>query len=249
MLNNFFTINLPYGIQKHPNADAWMAFNREYKPLGFNKNSKTYNPDDFDIWTAYKGLGEAKLLKLAWCEDAVRRDSLGKINQVFFYNDELNPTINPQHFDKYFTKIKILAKLQRTTLKKPLNTFLQPTPTPIELKRNYIESQFAIGDEVWYVTGNGIPRQSRIDGLIFANKNQVVEFVLDDRGERGDGELFPTLEALAAKRKFISPANAIRLLQKNEQQRIKWLNTNDIAYLKEKALEYNQSKATKKKKT
>jgi len=35
MLGNFFRINMPYGIIRNENGE-WMAFNREYMPLGFN---------------------------------------------------------------------------------------------------------------------------------------------------------------------------------------------------------------------
>lgn len=38
MLNDFFRINLPYGIAQN-NKGEWMAFNREYRPIGFNELS------------------------------------------------------------------------------------------------------------------------------------------------------------------------------------------------------------------
>lgn len=36
-LNNFFHINMPYGMWKNEKGE-WFCFNREYAPLGFTKN-------------------------------------------------------------------------------------------------------------------------------------------------------------------------------------------------------------------
>jgi hypothetical protein len=42
-LTDFFRKNLPYGIARNENGE-WMAFNREYLPLGFN----TTHGNNFD---------------------------------------------------------------------------------------------------------------------------------------------------------------------------------------------------------
>jgi hypothetical protein len=111
-LTDFFRINLPYGIQKNDTGE-WAAFNREYKPLGWNKMMDSVDFSQYPISTKYKSLTEAKLLKLASSEEAVRRNEKGKIVKVFFYNDGTNPASNPKYWKAYFDKIKILAKLER----------------------------------------------------------------------------------------------------------------------------------------
>lgn len=37
MLENFFRINLPYGMIRN-DKNEWMCFNREYMPLGYVSN-------------------------------------------------------------------------------------------------------------------------------------------------------------------------------------------------------------------
>jgi hypothetical protein len=58
MLNNFFRINLPYGIKRGPH-NSWAAFNREYMPLGWNdtvhqKAKFEYPYQDFPIYVQYE---------------------------------------------------------------------------------------------------------------------------------------------------------------------------------------------------
>ncbi|WP_374463968.1 hypothetical protein [Chryseobacterium sp.] len=66
-------------------------------PLGFNDVSlkehvgKSYH--DKPIYTQYVGLTEKLLLELSFNgEVGVRRDSNGKIEKVFLYNDGTNPS-------------------------------------------------------------------------------------------------------------------------------------------------------------
>lgn len=96
MLTNFFRINLPYGIARNDN-DEWMAFNREYMPLGFNnidfKEHVGVSYDDKPIYAKYAGLTEKLLLELAFDEEkGIIKDSNGKIKTIFFYNDGTNPS-------------------------------------------------------------------------------------------------------------------------------------------------------------
>lgn len=114
MLCDFFRINMPYGMKRNENNE-WIFFNREYMPLGYNtvihpsvNDTKAY--DHLPLFTKYKGLTEAKLLKLAYEPEALRRDEAGKINQVFFYNDRTNPQNDPKYWDMYFEKIRLLSK-------------------------------------------------------------------------------------------------------------------------------------------
>ena len=120
MLNNFFRINMPYGIAKNDN-DEWMAFNREYMPLGYNDyNFKGHVGDgylEFPIYTKYKRLTENVLTQISHGPTGIHRNENGEIIKVFFYDDVTNPvnqaTDNKELWDAYFDKIKKLAKLER----------------------------------------------------------------------------------------------------------------------------------------
>lgn len=118
MLNNFFRINMPYGIIRNEEGE-WMAFNREYMPLGFNDtNYRSRVPNALPgepIWTKYKSLNEKTLIALAWGETGYRRDEDGKINQVWFYNDGSNPSATGKKadWDAYFERIKRLSKFEK----------------------------------------------------------------------------------------------------------------------------------------
>lgn len=120
MLCDFFRINLPYGIAKNKNGQ-WMAFNREYMPLGYNNVDFKGLPGrsylDVPIYTKYKKLSDKLLLELAHnAEYGVKRDENGEINTVFFYNDGSNPINqlkdNKELWNRYFDKLKKLSKLQ-----------------------------------------------------------------------------------------------------------------------------------------
>jgi hypothetical protein len=106
-LNDFFRINMPYGIKANENK-AWTAFNREYLPLGFNYVVDLQSPNF--IYTKYKGITEKVLSQIAWhAENGIKRDVFGDINMVFFYNDGTNPQSHPQYWNEYFEKIKKLS--------------------------------------------------------------------------------------------------------------------------------------------
>lgn len=119
MLGNFFRINLPYGIARN-NDGEWMAFNREYMPLGYNDTRLSGDPgnsfQEQPIYTKYKGLTDKVLIELAHSEDAVRRNEKNEITTIFLYNDRLNPTNQqkdePELWNSYFDKLKRLSKLK-----------------------------------------------------------------------------------------------------------------------------------------
>lgn len=120
MLNNFFRINLPYGIACN-NNDEWMAFNREYLPLGYNDEAFCGDPgqtfSELPIYTKYEKLSLKFLMELAESEDRIGRDESGKIVKVFLYNDGTNPTNSyndntSKLWDRYFEKLRLLAKLK-----------------------------------------------------------------------------------------------------------------------------------------
>ena len=119
MLNNFFRINLPYGIIKNE-RNEWMAFNREYQPLGVNQyNFNSLNKDlinQIPLYTEYKNLTEKKLISLAYGENGIQRNEKGEINRIYFYNDSLNPignNANKKLWTNYFSIIEELSKLEK----------------------------------------------------------------------------------------------------------------------------------------
>ena len=67
MLSDFFRINLPYGIAKNKNNE-WMAFNREYLPLGYNSEDINGLPGlsylDLPVYTGYENVPDQLLLEL-----------------------------------------------------------------------------------------------------------------------------------------------------------------------------------------
>lgn len=121
MLNNFFRINLPYGFAKNANGE-WMAFNREYRPIGYNESSKQDLTGkgylDLPVYTKYQGLTEEFLIEIADGDDsgAIQRNEKGEIEKVFLYNDRTNPvnqsTNKPELWKNYFTKLQRLSKLE-----------------------------------------------------------------------------------------------------------------------------------------
>lgn len=119
MLDNFFRINLPYGIAKSEDG-KWMAFNREYRPIGFNGSSRKGNPgesyQELNVYTNYGKIKEDILLSLADDESDIRRDDNGEITKVFFYGDATNPvnqsTNKSTLWDKYFLKLQKLSRLE-----------------------------------------------------------------------------------------------------------------------------------------
>ncbi len=119
MLSDFFRINLPYGIAKNENGE-WMAFNREYLPLGYNNTNLKGMPGqsylDIPVYTKYKSVSEKLLIQLADDETSLQRDDNGKISKLFLYDDGTNP-MNQAHrkkdlWDKYFQKIEKLSELK-----------------------------------------------------------------------------------------------------------------------------------------
>lgn len=116
MLSDFFRINLPYGLAKNDKGE-WMAFNREYMPLGFNTNIKhelnLHADTGYPVHTKYKGLREATIEKLAITPKSIERDNDGKIKKVWLYNDATNPSNDSKHWDAYLEKLKYISKFKR----------------------------------------------------------------------------------------------------------------------------------------
>ena len=116
-MTDFFRINMPYGLHRNEKGE-WMAFNREYMPLGHNTrrhqesfaSAKAYS--DLPVHTAYCNMTEELLLKIA---HSVGRDENGEIQIVFLYDDGTNPMNARENktksFSEYFAKIEILSNL------------------------------------------------------------------------------------------------------------------------------------------
>ncbi|HEA21085.1 MAG TPA: hypothetical protein ENH87_09210 [Pricia antarctica] len=114
-MNNFFKINLPYGIKRNDNGH-WTAFNREYRPLGENDFMK-HVPWSAFIYTDYGRLSDRFLMDLADGPTSVQLDENNDIVRVFFYDDATNPAnhlrAESRLWENYFEKLKKLAMLKR----------------------------------------------------------------------------------------------------------------------------------------
>ncbi|MCB0476726.1 MAG: hypothetical protein KDC84_01085 [Crocinitomicaceae bacterium] len=117
MLSDFFRINLPYGITRKEDG-SWMAFNREYMPLGYNntmyKNIPNVLYTDLPIYTQYKiKKGQLDFLE----SDGTQYNDKGEAIKYFLYDDETNPanqTLDKKElWDLYFEKLKRLSKLKK----------------------------------------------------------------------------------------------------------------------------------------
>ncbi|MEJ7644754.1 MAG: hypothetical protein WKF87_09165 [Chryseolinea sp.] len=121
MLDNFFRINLPYGLEKIE-ENRWIVFNRNYAPIGWNSDrtadsiySSKYQ-QELPIRTEYAGLDEELLLKIAHHpNNGIKRNDQGQIFMVFMYNDSGNAVsdcYNDKKLSDYFEKIKLLGSLK-----------------------------------------------------------------------------------------------------------------------------------------
>ena len=114
-LFDFFRVNLPYGLKKNSKKE-WIAFNREYMPLGWNTTSKQENIysessySELPVYTTYRALTDKKIASII-DEKQIRRNEDGTIHMFFLYNDSINPVDTPAYWDLYFQKIKVLSKL------------------------------------------------------------------------------------------------------------------------------------------
>ena len=113
-LDNFFKINLPYGV-RGSKKKGWFAFNREYKPLGFNKCSlgDQVKYDDYPIFTKYKRMNSSIIKKISEMEGSIVQESEDE-TVLFLYDDGNNPSNTGKERDwkLYFKKLKMLATLK-----------------------------------------------------------------------------------------------------------------------------------------
>ena len=119
MLSDFFRTNLPYGIARNENG-AWMAFNREYLPLGYNDLSLKGSPGtsylDLPVYSKYKRISDKTLIELADDESSIQRNESGEITTIFLYHDGTNPMNQSREssllWNKYMDKLKRLSRLK-----------------------------------------------------------------------------------------------------------------------------------------
>lgn len=124
-LNYFFAINLPYGIERNEQGE-WVAFNREYSPLGYTEKSSLKIEDEIEktdtpLYCKYEDITEEMLLNLSVNgEKSVRRDEKGEITRVWFYDDNTNPALGSmdvrRKYNEYWRKLEVLAKLRVKTV-------------------------------------------------------------------------------------------------------------------------------------
>jgi len=125
MLTDFLRINMPYGLIRNE-SNEWMAFNREYMPLGFNNERSELkeslgldsngNPfkayTQFPLFTKYRNITNDFLEKVA---TSVNYNNNGEIVRIFLYNDATNPTSKSKNkkelFASYFEKLEVLSSL------------------------------------------------------------------------------------------------------------------------------------------
>ncbi|GAA0872108.1 hypothetical protein GCM10009117_12550 [Gangjinia marincola] len=112
-LTDFFRVNLPYGMKKNEDGE-WFTFNREYIPLGWNKENFSKN-DSFEslpVYTKYRGLTNSFIEKIIESDRNIKRDINGDINMFFFYEDKTNPRNDSSKWIEYFDKVKAFSKLK-----------------------------------------------------------------------------------------------------------------------------------------
>jgi hypothetical protein len=122
MLSDFFRINLPYGLARNEKGE-WMAFNREYKPLGFNTTETSVdartlkeNSKELPLFSLFFGLTNRFIQEITeYDESAVNRDEQGNIHRFWLYNDSTNPMNQPdkdtEYWVIYWKKLEKIARL------------------------------------------------------------------------------------------------------------------------------------------
>lgn len=84
---NFFQLNLPYGMEKDPITNEWTLFNADHFPMGFYSPNKV-GCERYPLFAHhYYGLNDHFLYKLVdGREDLIHRDRENRIICIYFYN-------------------------------------------------------------------------------------------------------------------------------------------------------------------
>jgi hypothetical protein len=114
---NFFRINFIYGLAKNKNGE-WMAFNREYMPIGYNNSEHKISgfPEtasfDLPVYAKYN-LKDEVLLKIA-THRTINEE--GELVAIWLYNDNTNPMnqgkTKNSYWEEYWSKLEILSQLE-----------------------------------------------------------------------------------------------------------------------------------------
>lgn len=118
MLTDFFRVNSPYGFDRN-NKGGWMAFNREYMPIGFNSaEEKELNCkiEKLPVYSLFPKLTEALILELTeYDERAITRDKHGNICRFWLYGNATDPMKQQSKFNEYWEtywrKLETLSRL------------------------------------------------------------------------------------------------------------------------------------------
>ena len=114
-INDFFRINMPYGIRKDNNG-RWVAFNREYLPIGWNKAKSEIRIDSADtlehipVFTRYKELTHSEVAKVIKDIDLLHIVD-NELKTIYFYGDNNYPPSSDENWLKYSTIIRYFSKL------------------------------------------------------------------------------------------------------------------------------------------
>lgn len=109
-----FKINEIYGIRKNDSME-WVAFNRDYTPLGTERKSpmvKDYVDDkDFPLFGLSKNIKDNELKAVAWDGKEGIKMHEGSIEFVFLYADNCSPWLSKKYLDEYYVRLKKLNQL------------------------------------------------------------------------------------------------------------------------------------------
>lgn len=116
MLSDFFRLNLPYGMQRDANSHKWVAFNREYKPLGATGEEEPPENNGLRAYRLYPALTDSFIMELTGYDiNMVERDQKGNICKFRLYDDRTNPMNRKEHensfWNTYWGKLQKLSQL------------------------------------------------------------------------------------------------------------------------------------------
>ena len=100
-------------LSEIPKVDGLLSIGwneREDSPVDINSDNSFGN---IPIHTEYEKVPEKKLFEIAGDEKFVERDTDGKINRIYLYNDRTNPQSSNEYWNDYFSKIKLLSRFER----------------------------------------------------------------------------------------------------------------------------------------
>mgnify|MGYP001084069843 FL=1 len=88
--------------EKDPTLTVKEALSSQISIIGENMNIRRFEK-----------VTEKKLFEIAGDEKFVERDTDGKINRIYLYNDRTNPQSSNEYWNDYFSKIKLLSRFER----------------------------------------------------------------------------------------------------------------------------------------